>query len=173
MVIFLCAFLPTAPMQGKVAVHQDASPHGMLPLMLSQHSLNEWMGCRTISRNQIQGSVHVKTELLSSEKVTSLSSPLKSGFCDAHLLHQRMSPMITVSLLATGPPCLYLNLGETIPHWVLRELILLSSVAVRNPSLRKKLALHNSELSPLSSKDVLLSFAAKALGIENARLVLT
>lgn len=164
--------LPIPHMQRKVVTHQDASQHRALLLVLSQHSLHEWTGCRTISRNQIQGPIHVKTELLSREKVVSLRRPLKSGFCHPYLLHQRMSPMVTVWCLATGLPCLYLNLEETIPQWVHREVIMLSALAVRNTSLRNELALHNSELSHLCSKGI-LSFAAEALGIENQGLVLT
>lgn len=80
--------------------------------------------------------------------------------------------MGTIWSLATGLPYLYLNLEETIPQWVHRELILLSTVSVRNTPLINELPLNNSELSHLCSKGV-LSFAAKAMGIGNAGLVLT
>lgn len=49
---------------------------------------------------------------------------------------------------------------------------MLAAVAVRNTSLTDELTVNNSEPIHLCSKGI-LSFAAKAMGFENASLVLT
>lgn len=83
------------------------------------------------------GPVHVKTELLSRERVISLPRPLKSRLRGPRLLYQSFL-VLSATLAPSSFP------GSSAAH---RKLVLLSAVAVRNTSLIPELALNSSALS--------------------------